>query len=195
MQTIDQVLNEARTRELAGDVAGAAQVLDQAPEAVRTGAWFFARGAMSMRAGRVDDALKRFEEAVAREPEVAEYRGNLGAALLELARGGDAAAKVRAREELELAAKWGPTLPSVHTNLAVARLISGDPQGALEAAEEALKLDPKHLPALYNKAAALSALGQLEACLAVLDRVLEMAPGLPAAVASRVSTLKKLGRA
>jgi tetratricopeptide (TPR) repeat protein len=195
MQTIDQVLNEARARELSGDVAGATRVLDQAPEAVRTGAWYFARGAMSMQAGRVDDALKRFEEAVAKEPEVPEYRGNLGAALLELARAGDAKAKARALTELELAAQWGPTLPSVHTNLAVARLISGDAQGALEAATQALKLDPQHLPALYNKAAALSALGQLEACLVVLDQVLARAPGLPAAVASRVATLKKLGRA
>jgi len=193
--SIDATLNEARQREQAGDLAGARLALDETPEAERTGAWYFARGSMALQAGRVDEAISRFEVAVAKEPEIAEYRGNLGGALLEKVRQGDAAAKPRALAELERAAQWGPTLPSVHTNLAVARLISGDPAGALQAATQALTFDARHVPALYNQAAAYGALGRNEEALAVLDLVLSISPGLPAAVKSRATTLQKLGRA
>lgn len=193
--SIDSVLAEAMKKERAGDLAGARGVLDAAPEAVRTGAWHYARGTVALRGGQVPEAVTRFEEAVRREPEIAEYRSNLGAALLELAKAGDRAAGARALTELEKAAQWGASLPDVHANLSFARLMAGDAAGALAAADAAVAMDAGHAPSLYNRAAALHALGRLEDALAALDATLKAAPGLPPAVASRASLLKKLGRA
>jgi tetratricopeptide (TPR) repeat protein len=195
MGTIDGTLQEARTREQAGDLAGAVALLDQTPELERTGAWFYARGAMAVRQGRLDDAVSQLEQAVRREPEVAEYRSNLGAALLEKAKAGDAVAGRRALEELELAVQWGATLPDVFANLSFARLVAGDARGALSAADVGLRLDEQHVPTLYNRAAALSALKQLPECLKALEQVLKLAPDFAPALQSRKNTLEKLGRA
>lgn len=195
MAGIDAKLEAARLREQAGDLAGAQAVLDATPEPERTGAWFYARGAMAVRAGRFAEGVAQLELAVQREPEVAEYRSNLGAALLEQAKAGDAAAGQRALEQLELAVQWGATLPEVFANLAFARLVNGDAKGALAAADVGLRLDRRHVGALYNRAAALNALGQLVPCLATLDELLSVAPGFAPAVQSRANTLQKLGRA
>lgn len=193
--SIDSVLAEAMKKERAGDLAGARGVLDAAPEAVRTGAWHYARGTVALRGGQLAEAVSRFEVAVQREPEIAEYRSNLGAALLEQAKAGERAAAPRALAELELAAQWGASLPDVHANLSFARLMAGDAAGALAAADAAVTMDGAHAPSLYNRAAALHALGRLDDALAALDATLKAAPGLPQAVASRASLLKKLGRA
>jgi tetratricopeptide (TPR) repeat protein len=185
MASIDQALNAARAKDQAGDLRGAMAVLDATPGAQRTGAWHYARGAMALRSGEVAQAVTLLEKAVALEPEVPEYGGNLGAALLEQAKAGAPDAARRAREVLERAARWRPTLPTVHTNLCLARLATGDAAGALEAADQALTLDPGHLPARFNRAAALEALGRRAEAMAALDALLALAPGLAPAVASR----------
>lgn len=192
---LDRLLDQARAKENAGDLQGAAALLDGAPESHRGGAWHYARGAIALRGGRLAEAVTHFEAAVAKEPEVSEYRSNLGAALLEQAKAGDAAAVPKALAALELAVAWGPTLPGPHTNLALARLMSGDAAGALKAADRALAIDATHVPALYNRAAALNALGRLEDCLAALDATLAVAKDYAPALTSRTNTLKKLGRA
>lgn len=192
---IDTLLDLARTKENAGDLAGAAAVLDAAPQAHRIGGWHYARGALALRGGDARAAVTHFEAAVAQEPEVAEYRANLGAALLELAKAGDTAAGPRALAELERAVAWGPSLPTAHTNLGLARLMTGDAAGALQALDQALAIDAAHVPALYNRAAALNALGRLDDCLAALDATLKVAPGFGPAVTSRQNTLRRLGRA
>lgn len=195
MATIDGTLQEARKKEQSGDLPGAMALLDQTPEKERTGAWYYARGAMAVRQGKLDDAVSQLEQAVRREPEVAEYRSNLGAALLEKAKAGDAVAGRRALEELELAVQWGATLPDVFANLSFARLVTGDAQGALSAADVGLRLDEKHVPTLYNRAAALSALKQLPDCLKTLEQILKLAPDFAPALQSKKNTLEKMGRA
>jgi tetratricopeptide (TPR) repeat protein len=52
-------------------------------------------------------------------------------------------------------------LPRYYSALAASLDASGDPSGALEAADTALKLDPKLGIAYYNRASALAALGEL----------------------------------
>ncbi len=52
-------------------------------------------------------------------------------------------------------------LPRYYSALAASLDASGDPRGALEAADTALKLDPKLGIAYYNRASALAALGEL----------------------------------
>ena len=157
--------------------------------------WHYARGAVAARLGQLDEAVALLEQAVQLEPEVAEYRSNLGASLLEKLKAGDKASGARALEQLELAVQWGATLPEVYANLSFARLAAGDTQGAIFAADEAVRLDPKHVASLYNRAAALNALGQLEPCLQTLDALLKLVPDFPPAVQSRANTLDRLGRA
>lgn len=192
---LDGVLAAARAKEQAGDLAGAGQVLDGAPPSQReTGAWCYARGAVAFRSGDVAAALKHFEEAVGREPEVAEYRANLGAALLEQARAKAPGALERATKELKEALRWGGTQSSVQNNLGMAYLLSGKPKDALGCFDAALLVAPKDVTALYNRAAALNALGRLEDALAALDATLKVAPDFAPAKASRENTLKRLGR-
>ena len=52
-------------------------------------------------------------------------------------------------------------LPRYYSALAASLDASGDPHGALEAADTAVKLDPKLGIAYYNRASALAALGEL----------------------------------
>ena len=192
---IDTLLAEARKLEQAGDLPGALKALETAPEKERTGAWHYARGAMAVRTGQFDDAVTEFELAVKREPEIAEYRSNLGAALLEKVKAGDATQSKRALEQLELAVQWGATLPDVYANLSFARLVAGNPSGALAAADVGVRLDEKHVPSLYNRAAALSAMKQYPDCLDTLDTILRLSPGFAPAVQSKANTLKKMGKA
>lgn len=195
MATLEGTLAEARKREQAGDLGGAFTTLEQTPEPERTGAWHYARGAMAVRLGKLDEGIAQLEIAVRREPEISEYRSNLGAALLEKAKAGDAVAGRRALEELELAVQWGATLPDVFANLSFARLVTGDAAGALAAADVGLRLDEEHVPTLYNRAAALSALKRLPQCLATLERLLKRAPDFAPALQSRKNTLEQLERA
>jgi tetratricopeptide (TPR) repeat protein len=190
--SIDGVLEQARQKELSGDLPGAMQARDAAPEKERTGAWHYARGAMAVRAGKLDEALPLLEQAVRREPEVAEYRSNLGAALLEKVKAGDASAGPRALEELELAVQWGATLPDVYANLSFARLVSGNAVAALAAADIGIRTDPRHVPSLYNRAAALNALKQYGTCIDTLDELLKISPGFPPAVQSKKNTLERM---
>jgi len=131
---------------------------------------------------------------VRREPEVPEFRANLGAALLEQAKAGDKTALPRATRELEACCAQGPRLPHAFTNLGMARLLAGDAKGALSGFDKALRLNPKDVTALYDRAAALSQLGQHRECLAALDAVLAIDPEFAPALESRAHTVARLGR-
>ncbi|HEY1087877.1 MAG TPA: hypothetical protein VGE37_09290, partial [Archangium sp.] len=93
------------------------------------------------------------------------------------------------------AVQWGASLPEVYANLSFARLAGGDAKGALAAADVGVRLDEKHVPSLYNRAAALNALKQLPACLQTLEQILKIAPDFVPAQQSRKNTLEKMGRA
>lgn len=189
---LEDVLTDARQKEQAGDLPGALRVLLSAPENERTGAWHYARGAMAVREGKLDEAVTQLELAVKREPELAEYRSNLGAALLEKLKAGDAEAGKPALEQLELAVQWGATLPEVYANLSFARLADGNALGALAAADIGVRIAENHVPSLFNRAAALNALKQYGTCVDTLELVLKIAPGFPPAVQSRANTLAKM---
>ncbi|MDP2273179.1 MAG: hypothetical protein Q8N23_19350 [Archangium sp.] len=190
--SLENALTVARQKEQAGDLPGAVLALESAPEKERTGAWHYARGAMAVRAGQLDEAVGQLELAVKREPEIAEYRSNLGAALLEKLKAGDAAAGKGALEQLELAVQWGATLPEVYANLSFARLADGNALGALAAADIGLRIDEKHVPSLFNRAAALNALKQYGTCIDTLDELLKLSPGFAPAVQSRANTLARM---
>ena len=84
-------------------------------------------------------------------------------------------------------------LPRYHSALAASLDASGDPHGALEAADRAIKDDPKLGIAYYNRASALAALGERARARGDLQIVLstDSGRGLRRAAAEALETLEK----
>lgn len=182
----DALLDEARKRGDAGDFKGAAELLDKAVEPLRhSGSYRYARGSVALRLGDYERAITELQVACELDPEVAEFHGNLGAALLHKARAnGDTALLKTALKVLMNAVALRPRLPDVHNNFGTAQLASGDAAGALASFDMALELEPKHVPSLYNRAAALKALGRMDDAKKCLDQCLAADPTFePARVA------------
>jgi choline-sulfatase len=93
-------------------------------------------GVARMRAGRAPEALALFERAVALDPRNAEARLDLAAALGKSGRSADAI------PHFEKAIEAGGRTTAALNGLGVARLESGDPQGAARAFRDSLALDP-----------------------------------------------------
>jgi tetratricopeptide (TPR) repeat protein len=84
-------------------------------------------------------------------------------------------------------------LPRYYSALAASLDASGDPQGALEAADRAIKDDPKLGIAYYNRASALAALDERARARGDLQKVFETdaGRGLRRAAAEALETLEK----
>jgi tetratricopeptide (TPR) repeat protein len=84
-------------------------------------------------------------------------------------------------------------LPRYYSALAASLDASGSPQGALEAADRAIKLDPKLGIAYYNRASALAALDEYARARGDLQKVFETdaGRGLRRAAAEALETLEK----
>ncbi len=192
---LDSVLEQVRALENKGDLSGAIGALQAAPPPMQArGLWQYARGALALKQGDLTAAVGHFEKAVELEPEVSEYRSNLGAALLEKARGGDSTAAAKALEVMKAAMRWGPTLPEVHSNYGLALLVAGRNEEALKVFDDALAIDPSHVTARYNRAAALNALERHDEALKALDALLTAVPTHAQAQASKQRLLERLGR-
>jgi tetratricopeptide (TPR) repeat protein len=193
---LNALLEKARKAETSGDAAKALSIIEGAPEALRgMGTLHFARGSLLFRKGDVAAATAAFREACRLEPELPEFKANLGAALVETARRSkDGALLDEAIRCLESACAGGPRTALPHNNLGMALQTAGRLDEALEAFDRALEKDPKDLSALYNRAATLHMLGREEECLDALDATLEVDPKFEPALKSRESTLKRLGR-
>ncbi|GEM_PF-1638077 len=190
---LQDLLKRANQKRVAGDRAGAVQLLESASDPVRAfGTWSYARGTLAMELGDVATAVTTFEEAAAREPSVPEFRANLGAALLEKGKRGDPAALKRALEVLEQVASDEPKLPHAYGNLGMARLVLDDPNGALAAFDRALLIDPNHVPSLYNRAAVLKGMGKLSDSLASIEKILKIDPAFPQALEAKRKLIDQL---
>ena len=84
-------------------------------------------------------------------------------------------------------------LPRYYSALAAALDATEDPEGALEAAEQAIKLDPRLGIAYYNRASALAALGERSRARSDLQMVFEVESGraLRSAAAEALEMLEK----
>ncbi len=193
---LDTLLEKARTLEAKGDLAGAVTTLQGAPEPLKNrGLWNYARGSLAFRQGDLDTAQQHFEKAVEAEPEIAEYRSNLGAVLLERAKNGDAAAGAKALEVMKGAMRWGAALPETYVNYGLALLVAKRHEEALRAFDQALAMDKMHVNARYNRAAALNALEKYDEALVALDALLKDVPNHPQAAASRKKLAERLKKA
>jgi tetratricopeptide (TPR) repeat protein len=187
MDALTRLLATAQAREAEGDRQAACDLLDGAPGPLRERAlWAYARAALAFRGGALELAERHASDAVAREPDVPEYRATLGAVLLErYQQSREAALLSRALGELQAAVAPGPLLPNARAQLALALLLSGRAAEALAVANAALEQDARCLPALWHRALALESLGQADSARAAVDAVLALKPDFAPALARR----------
>ena len=106
-----------------------------------------------------------------------------------------AAGRFAAAEQAFLASlERVPQRASTLVNLAATRLQLGQPEGALDAANQVIALEPANAEALFHRATALDRLGRAGDALAAYDRVLAVAPALGAAWSQRGGVLREMGR-
>jgi Flp pilus assembly protein TadD len=135
-------------------------------------------------AGRLDDAVAAAERAVLLSPQIAEFHGNLGSALLAQVRrdGPTSPALARAVDVLTEAVACGPQTPQVRSTLAVALTAAGRTNEAIAVCDENLALFPDDAPTIFNKAAALVAAGNKAEAVALLLPLSSTFPPAAAAV-------------
>ncbi len=142
------------------------------------------RGQVAFRAGRYDEAVAAFRQALAARPESVRARVNLGSAL---AQAGDPEAAIATyREALELA----PDNATASFNLGVLLAQAGDDAGAAEALAAAVERQPQDVGARLELARSLHRLGRFEAALSHVTRVVELDPAIedPRLLAARILT-------
>jgi predicted TPR repeat methyltransferase len=87
-----------------------------------------------------------------------------------------------------------PQRVSTLVNLAAVRLKLGHAEGALDAADLVVAIEPGNPEALFHRATALDRLGRHAEALPAYDRVLAVAPTLAPAWSQRGGVLRELGR-
>jgi tetratricopeptide (TPR) repeat protein len=184
----------ARARALADrDPAAALAILD-AERHDDAGLDHHARAALCLRLGRLDDAVAAAERATSLLPDVVDVRANLGAALLQRARGlppGLAAvAAAAARDVLAAVVAQGPRFADAGAALVLAHELGGDPVAAVAAADENLRRFPGDAVTTFNKASALRAAGRVDEARAILQALVDARPDFVPAVAA----LRRLAR-
>jgi len=132
-------------------------------------AWM--RRGMHLRAlGRVEEARKSFEEALALEPDSADARASMGDVLAE-------EAPDEALPYYEQVVQLDPS--NIRVQLALAELYSrlGRHEDALKRAEAVLKTDPSNRFALERRGRALRELRRFDDAIKAADALLELEPG------------------
>ena len=121
--------------------------------------------------GHWEAAARRFGDAVARAPEMAEAHNNLGAALNHLGQPTDAAASLATALELQ------PGMATAHCNLGIARQTLGDTAAAGGHYRDALDIDPGYADAHHNLGNLHFDAGRHEEAAACYQRALTAEPG------------------
>ncbi|MGE5538604.1 MAG: tetratricopeptide repeat protein [Gemmatimonas sp.] len=139
-------------------------------------------------AGRLDDAARQCETALAANPDRVEALKILSGVRFMQGRLGDALATI------ERAAAVAPSDPQIHANMGsiLTRLARSD--DAISSYRRAIDLAPNYAEAHYNLGATYTGLGRDEEALACYRRVLDLAPGHPKALVNCGSALSALGR-
>jgi tetratricopeptide (TPR) repeat protein len=113
-----------------------------------------AMASLLMNEGKLEESVRRYEDALAQDPGYAEGHNNLGVAL---AREGKLA---EAKAEYAQALRIKPDFDEPHGNLGVVLAEEGDVPGAIEEYEQALAKNPEYADAQVNWGNALVRLGK-----------------------------------
>ncbi len=146
------------------------------------------QGARALAEDRPEEAVERYRQAVAADPDDAEARRQLALAL-------HASGELdRAVAEIRVAAGASPASLPVHFDLANLLLAQGHSDQAIEAFERCLELDGDHLPARFNLANVLLGRGRLAEALVHLEKAVASDPTDLRAAYLRAMAKDGLGR-
>jgi len=145
-------------------------------------------GTRYLAAGRLDDAIGAFREALRLKPGYTEAENNLGAALVEAGRAREALAPLRAAERTR------PGDGRVLFNLGNALRDSGQADAATQTFERALAVTPDSAELLNNLAALDGARGNLTRAVERLTRALALREDYPEAHHNLALALAAMGR-
>jgi len=147
----------------------------------RAGEAAYAQGNMSV-------ALSAFEGAVGAFPDDAHAQNNLGQLLVRLGRAAEAL------PHLQAAAETDPGSWTFRFNLARARGLNEDWEGAVADYRVAVRLFPEDHATLYNLGRALQKLGDHGEAVAALERAVALQPGESSFLLTLASSYEKLSR-
>lgn len=140
------------------------------------------------RAGRLEEAARAYQAALAGGPQAPVVSGLLGDVLQALGRDGEAEIAYRA------ALRGDPTLAIVHMNLGMVLRRQGKMDQALSALEQAARRDPRLAEAHLNLGLVLFELGRAEDATASCQRAIAVRPDYAEAYLNLGSALHALGR-
>jgi tetratricopeptide (TPR) repeat protein len=126
-------------------------------------------------AGRIQDAIGQYEEALRIGPNYIGVHNHLG---LALARSGN---RQEAIKHYEQAIRIEPGSAEAHNNMATALFGLGKQQEAISHFEQALQIAPGSAPTHYNLGAALERMGQVGGAIEQYEQALKLRPDLTAA--------------
>lgn len=135
-----------------------------------------------------DDAIKHNRRAIELQPRFAPYHYNLGNSFLAANRPGEALPC------FEAAIKLDDKSENIWLNLGVARRLTGDLQGAMDANRRALELNPNMASPYINQASILLVLKRYEELLKFLEIGLRLDPSNYVAWGTQAEALRQLGR-
>lgn len=121
-------------------------------------------------AGRLDDAMKIYQQLLAAQPHHADALHLSGLARHQK---GDYAGAVQL---LNRAIAVSPSVPGFHCNLGEVHRANGQLDKAVHALQTAIRLDPKYAEAYSNLGLALSAQGKYDEAIAQFERALQLLP-------------------
>ncbi|MGA2604403.1 MAG: tetratricopeptide repeat protein [Verrucomicrobiia bacterium] len=139
-------------------------------------------------AGRVQEAIRHYEQALRINPDYAEAHYNLGIALGRLGRGPEAIA------QFEQALRLDPDYAKAHNNLALALVPLGRLPEAMGHWEQALRIKPDFAEAHNNLGNALLLGGRINDAIGHYEQVLRIEPDLAEAHCNLGVALEKDGR-
>ena len=134
------------------------------------------------------DAETCFRAVIAKNPNSATARSNLGSALLN--KGSVDEAIVQLKRSLEI----DPDYQFGHYNLAAALLEKGEPEEAISHLRIVLKMNPNHPKAYYTLGNALSKKGEVDEATASYKRALQLQPDFPDAHTNLGNLLLEKGK-
>jgi len=125
-----------------------------------------------LQAGRVQEAIGQYEQALRLKPDLAEAYNDLGIALAQAGKIEDAIG------QYEQALRLKPDLAEAHNDLGIALAQAGKLEDAIGQYEQALQIKPDYAEAHYNLGTVLLRLGRVQEAIGHCEQALRINPNL-----------------
>jgi tetratricopeptide (TPR) repeat protein len=156
-----------RNRDYSSEVSIWQDTVDKRPNSARA---HFNLGTALEQAGRVQEAIEHYEQALRIKPDFADAHSNLGVALAQQGR------LQEAIEHWEESLRINPDSADAHFNLGLALARTGRVQEAIEHWEQTLRIKPNYPEAHYNLGLALEKLGRTQEAITHYEQALRIKP-------------------